>query len=309
MKLTEVVDITYPIIQGGMQHISRSPLVIAVAEAGGLGLLTTGALDAEGLRKEIQTVRDHTPHTFGVNINLMQPNVAELLDVVIEEKVDVVTLGGGNPRPVIPRLKAAGIKVIPVIGSVKHALKMQELGADAVIAEGQAAGGHLGSLSTMPLVRQVTEAVPDMCVVAAGGIGDGKGMVAALALGAGGIQMGTAFLVAEETPIPASFKQAIIDANDTATVVTGRRDGHPVRAIGNEMLSRYLEMENSGASFEALEKLTVGSLYRAVVEGDIKTGTMMSGEIAGLMKEIRPAKEIIESVMREAQETIAHLSL
>lgn len=307
-KITELLGIDYPILQGGMQHISRSPLVIAVSNAGGLGLLTTGALDPEELREEIRTVRKNTDKPFGVNLNLMQTNIDELVDIIIEEKVPVVTTGAGSPKKYFPRLKEAGIKVIPVIASVRHAVKMEELGVDAVVAEGQAAGGHIGTLSTLPLVRQVSEAV-DLPIIAAGGIADGKGLVAALAVGAQAVQMGTVFLATEECPIPASFKEAVINAGDTTTVVTGRKGGHPVRAIENEMLAKYLGMEMANEPEEELEKLTVGSLYRAVVEGDIHTGTMMAGEISGLVNEIRPVKEVIDSVMQEAQETMQSLSI
>lgn len=307
-KITELLGIDYPILQGGMQHISRSPLVIAVSNAGGLGVLTAGALDAEGLREEIRTVRKHTDKPFGVNFNLMQENVEELIKVAIEEKVEVVTTGAGSPKKYFPHLKEAGIKVIPVIASVRHAVKMEELGVDAVIAEGQAAGGHIRSLSTFPLVRQVSEAV-DLPIIAAGGIADGKGLVAALALGAQAIQMGTAFLATEECPIPDSFKTAVIQATDTSTIVTGRKGGHPVRAIENDMLTKYLRLEMANEPEEELEKLTVGSLYRAVVEGDIHSGTMMAGQISGLINKIRPAKEVIDSVMQEAEEALQSLSL
>ena len=307
-KITELLGIDYPILQGGMQHISRSPLVIAVSNAGGLGVLTAGALDAEGLREEIRTVRKHTDKPFGVNFNLMQENVEELIKVAIEEKVGVVTTGAGSPKKYFPHLKEAGIKVIPVIASVRHAVKMEELGVDAVIAEGQAAGGHIRSLSTFPLVRQVSEAV-DLPIIAAGGIADGKGLVAALALGAQAIQMGTAFLATEECPIPDSFKTAVIQATDTSTIVTGRKGGHPVRAIENDMLTKYLRLEMANEPEEELEKLTVGSLYRAVVEGDIHSGTMMAGQISGLINKIRPAKEVIDSVMQEAEEAMQSLSL
>lgn len=305
-KITELLNIQYPILQGGMQHISRSPLVIAVSKAGGLGLLTAGSLDAAGLRKEIQTVREHTDKPFGVNLALIQENIDELVDVVTEEKVPVVTTGAGSPKAYVPRFKAAGIKVMPVIASVKHAVKMQELGVDAVIAEGQAAGGHIGSLSTMPLVRHVVNAV-DLPVIAAGGIGDGQGLVAALTLGAEAVQMGTVFLATEECPVPDAFKDKVVEASDTSTIVTGRKGGHPVRSLRNEMLMRYLHMELANSPEAELEELTVGSLYRAVVHGDVNTGTMMAGEISGLVKEIRPAKEVIEEVMREAKETLERM--
>lgn len=304
--ITELLGTKYPIIQGGMQHISRSPLVIAVTQAGGLGLLTTGALDGEGLRKEIQTVRAATDLPFGVNLNLLQPNIDELVDIIIEEKVSIVTTGAGSPKKYFPRFKAAGIKVIPVIAAVKHAVKMQELGVDAVIAEGQEAGGHIGKLGTLPLVRQITEAV-DLPVIAAGGVADGKSLAAVLALGAAGAQMGTVFLATEECPIPQSFKEALVATIDTSTIVTGRKGGHPVRAIENPMLRNYLALEMANAPEDELEKLTVGSLYRAVVEGDTETGTMMAGEISGLITEIRPVKEVIEEIILDAREAIEAL--
>ncbi|AQP54006.1 2-nitropropane dioxygenase [Vagococcus penaei] len=307
-KITELLGIKYPIIQGGMQHISRSPLVIAVSNAGGLGLLTTGALDAEGLRKEIQTVRAATTKPFGVNLNLLQPNIDELVDIVIEEKIAVVTTGAGSPKKYFPRFKEAGIKVIPVVAAVKHAHKMQDLGVDAIIAEGQEAGGHIGKTSTLPLIRQITEAV-DLPVIAAGGIADGKALVAALALGAEGVQMGTVFLATKECPIPDAFKQSIVEATDTSTIVTGRKGGHPVRSLQNEMLANYLTLEMANAPEDELEQLTVGSLYRAVVEGDTKTGTMMAGEISGLVNSIRSVDELIQSIMSDAHDTIKHLQL
>lgn len=307
-RITELLNIEYPIIQGGMQYVSRSPLVIAVSEAGGLGLLTCGGLDADGLRDEINAVREKTDKPFGVNFNLLQPNVEELIQVACEEKVDVVTTGAGTPKNYMPQFKEAGIKVIPVIAAIKHAKKMEELGVDAVVVEGQEAGGHIGQSSTMSLVRAVSRST-DLPVIAAGGFGDGHGLVAALSLGAEAIQMGTRFIATEECPVPDSFKQAIINADDLSTIVTGRRGGHPVRAINNPMLSEYLELETENAPEEKLEELVKGSLYRAVALGDDQTGTMQAGEVSGIIDDIKPAKAVIDDIIAEAKEIIAHLSL
>ncbi len=305
-KITERLGMRYPIIQGGMQHVSRSPLVIAVSNAGGLGVLTAGSLDAEGLRQEIQTVRENTDQPFGVNLALIQENIEELIDVVVEEKVPVVTTRAGSPKEYIPRFKEAGIKTVPVIASVKHALKMQELGADAVIAEGHAAGGRIGSLSTMPLVRQVVKAV-DIPVIAAGGIGDGEGLVAALSLGAEAVQMGTVFLATEECPVPEAFKEKVVEAVDTSTIVTGSKEGRPVRSLRNRLMMRYLHLELAHTPEDELEELTIDSLYRAVVEGDVESGTMMAGEAAGLIKSVRPVKEVIEEMIEDANQQLRNL--
>ncbi len=307
-RITSLLNIQYPIIQGGMQYVSRSPLVIAVSEAGGLGLLTCGALEADDLRKEIQTVREHTDKTFGVNFNLLQPNIEELIKVACEEKVDVVTTGAGTPKKYMPLFKEAGVKVIPVIAAIKHAKKMEELDVDAVIVEGQEAGGHIGKTSSMSLIRLVSRAT-DLPVIAAGGIGDGHGLVAAFALGAEAVQMGTRFIATEECPVPDSFKQAIIRSDDLGTIVTGRKGGHPVRALNNKMLTEYLTLENENAAEEELEKLVTGSLFRAVVDGDDQTGTMQAGEISGLIDEIKPVKEVIESIMSEANSVLSNLTI
>lgn len=307
-RITELLNIQYPIIQGGMQYVSRSPLVIAVSEAGGLGLLTCGGLDAQGLRDEIKAVRDQTDKPFGVNFNLLQPNIAELIQVACEEKVEVVTTGAGTPKDYMPQFKAAGVKVIPVIAAIKHAKKMEDLGVDALVVEGQEAGGHIGKSSTMALVRSVSKAT-NLPVIAAGGFADGHSLVAALALGAEAIQMGTRFIATEECPVPDSYKQAIVKANDLSTIVTGRKGGHPVRALNNPMLSKYVELEAENAPEEKLEELVTGSLYRAVKLGDDQTGTMQAGEVSGVIDDIKPVKSVIEDIMAEAKQTINDLSL
>lgn len=305
-KITEKLGIRYPIIQGGMQYISRSPLVIAVSNAGGLGVLTTASLDAEGLREEIQVVRKNTNKPFGVNLTLLQENIDELVDTVIEEKVPIVTTGAGSPKKYVPRLKEAGIKVFPVIASVKHAVKMEELEVDGLIVEGQAAGGHIGNSSTMPLIRQVVNTV-DIPVIAAGGIGDGQGLVAAFALGAEAVQMGTIFLATKECPIPDSYKREVVKAVDTSTIVTGRKGGHPVRSLRNEMVMQYSELEFRNTPEEELEKLTVGSLQRAVVEGDMTTGSVTAGEISGVVNEIVSVKSLMDKIMQDAKKTLKEL--
>ncbi len=307
-RIKTMLNIKYPIIQGGMQYVSRSPLVIAVSKAGGLGVLTCGALDADGLRQEIQTVRKGTDKPFGVNFNLQQPNIEELIQVACEEKVDVVTTGAGSPKKYLPKFKKAGIKVLPVIAAIKHAEKMEALGVDALIVEGQEAGGHIGKSSTMPLVRAISR-VTTLPIVAAGGIADGNGLVAAFALGAEGIQMGTRFIATEECPVPDSFKQAIVNANDLSTIVTGRKGGHPVRAINNKMLTEYEKLEQENTPEEELEKLVVGSLHRAVVEGDAETGTMHAGEVSSLIDEVKPAKAVIEDLISEAQSVLKNLDI
>ncbi len=307
-SITELLNIKYPIIQGGLQYISRSPLVSAVSNAGGLGVLTTGGMDKEELREQIQEVKKQTDKPFAVNLTLIQKNIEELVDVVVEENVPIVTTGAGSPKKFIPKLKENNTIILPVIAAVKHAKKMEALNVDGLIVEGQEAGGHIGQLSTLPLVRQIVKAT-HLPVIAAGGIGDGHGLVAALALGASGVQMGTVFLATHECPIPDSFKQAIIEADDLSTIVTGRTLGHPVRAIRNEMLQEYLELEQNNASQEELDNLVKGSLYKAIKEGDRQRGTMQAGEISGLITEIKSVAEVITSITSEAKDVLKQLEL
>lgn len=298
MSICKELGIEYPIFCGAMARITWHELVGAVSEAGGLGVLASGGMTAEQLRDEIRKTRETTVKPFGVNLMLQMNNIPELVEVICEEKVAVVTTGAGNPAPYIPQLKAAGAKIFPVIASVKHAKKMEAAGADGVIAEGQEAGGHIGSVSTMSLIPQIVDAV-NIPVIAAGGTGDGRTVAAMYALGAQGIQAGTIFLASEECQISQNYKDAIIKASDTDTIVTGRKAKDPVRALKTPMLEKFLDMEHNNASFSDLEHLTVGSLKRAV-DGDLENGTPMCGEIAGLIKEVKTSREIIVSLFEEA---------
>ncbi|EAD3614011.1 TPA_asm: DUF561 domain-containing protein [Listeria monocytogenes] len=306
MSLTEMLQIKYPILQGAMAQIATYELASAVSNAGGLGIIASGGMSADALREQIRLCKEKTTKSFAVNIMLMMPNCPELVDVIIEEDVRVVTTGAGTPKPFMEKFKAAGIKVIAVIPSVKIAQKMEEIGVDAVVAEGTEAGGHVGETTTMALVRQVVSAV-NIPVIAAGGIADGHGMAAVYALGASGVQIGTLFLVAEECPVPASFKQAVLDATDTSTTVTGRRNGAPVRSIKNPMIQKYVELENENASRDKLEELTLGSLRKAVHEGDVENGSVMAGQICGMLTEIRSTSDIIENLMKESKQVASNL--
>ncbi|MBG9981916.1 nitronate monooxygenase [Aerococcaceae bacterium DSM 111020] len=307
MSLCETLGIEYPIFCGAMARISLHELVGAVSEAGGIGILASGGMTAEQLREEIHKTREITQKPFGVNLMLQMDNIPELVEVIVEEKVALVTTGAGGPAPYIPTLKEAGIKVFPVIASVKHATKMEKAGADGVIAEGQEAGGHIGSVSTMSLIPQIVDAV-DIPVIAAGGTGDGRTVAAMYALGVQGIQAGTIFLASEECQIAQSYKEAIVEAIDTGTIVTGRKAKDPVRSLKTPMLEKFLHLEQNNGSFEDLEHLTVGSLKRAV-DGDLENGTPMCGEIAGLITEIRPVREIIESLFTEADQVAKDLTI
>ncbi|ENI8850056.1 DUF561 domain-containing protein [Listeria monocytogenes] len=306
MSLTEMLQMKYPILQGAMAQIATYELASAVSNAGGLGIIASGGMSADKLREQIRLCKEKTSKPFAVNIMLMMPNCPELVDVIIEEDVRVVTTGAGTPKPFMEKFKAAGIKVIAVIPSVKIAQKMEEIGVDAVVAEGTEAGGHVGETTTMALVRQVVSAV-NIPVIAAGGIADGHGMAAVYALGASGVQIGTLFLVAEECPVPASFKQAVLDATDTSTTVTGRRNGAPVRSIKNPMIQKYVELENENASRDKLEELTLGSLRKAVHEGDVENGSVMAGQICGMLTEIRSTSDIIENLMKESKQVASNL--
>lgn len=308
MSITNLLNIKYPIVQGAMAQISHYQLAAAVSEAGGLGIIASGGMTGEQLRKEIRELRKLTDKPFAVNVMLMMKSIEEIVRVIIEEKVPVVTTGAGTPKFILPFLKEAGIKVIPVIASVKHAKKMQELGVDAVIAEGSEAGGHIGETNTMALLPQIVDAV-DIPVIGAGGIADGRGLAAAFVLGAQGAQLGTVFLASEECPIAESYKEAVIHANDTATAVTGRITGAPVRCIRNEMTDHYIELENKGTNREELEEITIGALSKAVYQGDTKHGSMMCGQIAGMINEIRPCKDIIETIVANAQKVLENTEI
>ncbi len=301
-RITELLGIEYPIIQGGMAWIATSDLAAAVSEAGGLGTIGSGSAPAEWVRGEIKKVKQLTDKPFAVNIMLLSPHAKDVVDVVIEEGVPVVTTGAGNPGVYMQKFIEAGVKVIPVVPSVALAKRLEKLGVHAIIAEGMEAGGHIGETTTMPLIPQIVDAV-SIPVIAAGGIGDGRGLVAALALGAEAVQMGTRFIVAHECTAPhAKYKESIIKANDRDTVVTGRPTGHPVRIIRNKLAREYMEMEKSGASVEELEKFGIGK-YRIAVEGDIENGSILSGQIAGLVKQEQAAAEIIQDIMQSAETT------
>lgn len=306
--ICEMLGIEYPIFQGAMARIATHEIAGAVSEAGGLGILGSGGWSADQLREEIRLTREITKKPFAVNLMLQMPNCDELAQVILDEKVKIVTTGAGSPKKYIPAFKEAGVKVIPVIASVRHAIKMQAAGVDAVVAEGQEAGGHIGQTSTMSLLPQIVDAV-DIPVLGAGGVGDGRSLAAVYALGAQGVQVGTLFLSAEECPIPDSYKERLINAIDTDTIVTGRKAKDPVRSLKNPMLVKFAKLEEANAPHEELEKLTLGSLSRAVYDGDMETGSAMAGEIAGMIKNIRPAKQIIEELFNEAEKKATSLKI
>ena len=299
-EITELLGIQYPIIQGGMAWVAEHHLAAAVSEAGGLGLIGAANAPAEWVREQIRAAKNLTEQPFGVNIMLMSPYADEVAQVVAEEGVKVVTTGAGSPEKYMERWKQSGIRVIPVVASVALAKRMERCGADAVVAEGCESGGHVGESTTMALVPQVVDAV-QIPVIAAGGIADGRGIAAAFMLGAKAVQMGTRFIATKEAQVHESYKNQVLRAKDIDTRVTGRSTGHPVRALRNEMTKRYLELEQEGASFEELEQLTLGGLRRAVVEGDVRMGSMMAGQCAGLVREILPCSELVPQLMQEAK--------
>lgn len=291
-----------------MARVATHQLAVAVSNAGGLGLIAAGGVPLDILREEIRQAQALTDKPFGVNLMMQDPNVEAQADVVIEMGVKVVTTGAGTPKNIFPRLKEAGVVVIPVIASVKHARKMEELGVDAVVAEGQEAGGHIGQTSTMALLPRVVDSV-NIPVLGAGGIGDGRSVAAMYALGAAGIQAGTIFLTAEECPIHANYQQAVLAATDTGTIVTGRKAKDSVRSLTNPMLVEFAQLEAANAPHEELEQLTLDSLARAVYEGDMETGSAMAGEIAGMFTEMRPARQIIVDLFAEAEAVAANLQI
>ena len=302
-EITELLGIQYPIIQGGMAWVAEHHLAAAVSEAGGLGLIGAANAPAEWVREQIRAAKNLTEQPFGVNIMLMSPYADEVAQVVAEEGVKVVTTGAGSPEKYMEQWKQSGIRVIPVVASVALAKRMERCGADAVVAEGCESGGHVGESTTMALVPQVVDAV-QIPVIAAGGIADGRGIAAAFMLGAKAVQMGTRFIATQEAQVHESYKNQVLRAKDIDTRVTGRSTGHPVRALRNEMTKRYLELEQEGASFEELEQLTLGGLRRAVVEGDVRMGSMMAGQCAGLVREILPCSELVPQLMQEAKACI-----
>lgn len=302
-RITELLEIEYPILQGGMAWVAEHRLAAAVSEAGGLGIIGAASAPAEVVREEIRKARELTKKPIGVNIMLMNPNAPEVAKVVLEEGVKVVTTGAGNPAKLMAAFKEGGVKVIPVVASVAMAKMMERCGAAAVVAEGTESGGHIGQITTMCLVPQVVDAV-QIPVIAAGGIGDGRGFAAVRMLGAEAVQMGTRFIVAKESIVHENYKEKVIKAKDIDSEVTGLSTGHPVRQIRNQMSREYLRLEKEGAELAELEQLTLGSLRRAVMDGDTVSGTLMAGQIAGLVKKEQSCKEIIEEIMQEAEQLL-----
>ncbi len=293
--LNEILGIKYPVIQGGMANIATGEFAAAISNAGGLGLVGAGGLSAELVRKEIQTAKKNTDKPFGVNIMLMNPEADEIAKVVIEEGVKIVTTGAGSPGKYMEAWKNAGITIIPVVAATALAKRMEALGADMIIAEGTESGGHVGELTTMALVPQVCDAV-NIPVIAAGGIADNRQFKAALCLGAIGVQIGTSLLVSEECPIHDNYKAAVIKAKDGDTIVTGRIAGTPVRVLKNSMSREYVKQEKAGADKMELEKFTLGSLRKAVFDGDTTNGSLMAGQVCGMLNEIRPAEDILKNI-------------
>lgn len=299
-RVTELLGIEKPIIQGGMAWVAESHLAAAVSEAGGFGLIGAANAPADVVRNYIREAKELTDKPFGVNIMLLSPFADDIAQVVVEEGVAAVTTGAGNPEKYMAQWKAANIKVIPVIASVALAKRMERCGADAVVAEGTESGGHIGQATTMTLVPQVVDAV-SIPVIAAGGIADGRGFAAAMMLGAEAVQMGTRFCVANECTIHENYKNRILKAKDIDSEVTGRSHGHPVRGLRNKMTREYLKLENAGASFEELEKLTLGGLRKAVIEGDTDNGSVLAGQIAGMVNKRQSCQEIIDEIMSQAE--------
>ena len=298
--ITELLNIEAPVIQGGMAWVAENCLAAAVSEAGGLGIIGAASAPADWVREQIHLVKEKTDKPFGVNIMLMSPYAEEVAKLVAEEKVPVVTTGAGSPEKYMKMWKEAGIKVIPVVASVALAKRMERCGADALVAEGTEAGGHIGENTTMVLVPQIVDAVQSP-VIAAGGIADGRGMAAAFMLGAQGVQIGTRFVASQEAQVHENYKNYIVKAKDIDSRVTGRSTGHPVRALRNQMTKTYLEKEQAGVPFEELELLTLGSLRKAVVEGDVINGSVMAGQSAAMIRDILPCKEIIEKLIAQAE--------
>ena len=302
-EVTELLGIEYPIIQGGMAWVAEYHLAAGVSNAGGLGLIGAASAPADWVREQIREAKKLTDNPFGVNIMLMSPYADEVAKVVAEEGVKVVTTGAGTPEKYMSMWKEAGVKVIPVVASVALARRMERCGADALVAEGCEAGGHIGENTTMVLVPQIVDAV-NIPVIAAGGIADGRGMAAAFMLGAKGMQLGTHFVVTKESIVHENYKKAIIKARDIDSRVTGRSTGHPVRALRNQMTKEYLKLEQEGASFEELEHLTLGGLRKSVVEGDVANGSVMAGQSAAMVKEECTCKELIDRLVRETDALI-----
>lgn len=304
-RISKLLKTEYPILQGGMAWVAEYHLAAAVSNAGGLGIIGAASAPAEVVREQIRKTKELTKNPFGVNVMLLNPNAPEVAQVVIEEGVKVVTTGAGNPGKFMKAWKEAGVVVIPVVASVAMAKMMERGGADAVIAEGMESGGHIGSQTTMTLVPQVADAV-SIPVIAAGGIADGRGIAASFLLGAEGVQMGTRFLVAKESIVHPNYKERVIKARDIDSEVTGMSTGHPIRVLRNAMSREYLKMEQEGASFEELEHLTLGSLRKAVVDGDVVNGSLMAGQSAGMVKKEQTCEEIMQEIVKEAKQLMQH---
>lgn len=297
-KLCQLLKIKYPIFQGGMAWVATAELAAAVSNAGGLGVIGAGYMPAKVLREEIQKAKALTNNPFGVNIMLMSPFVKEVMQVVVDERVPVVTTGAGNPGEYIPALKEIGTKVIPVVASVALAKRLERVGVDAIIAEGMESGGHIGTVTTMALVPQVADAV-SVPVIAAGGIGDARGVIAAMALGAQGVQIGTRFVASVECIAHPNYKEAILKAKERSTVVTGLSTGHPVRVIANKLTREFEELEKRGALPEELDRLGEGKLRAAAKEGDVEYGSVMIGQVAGLVDDIKPVATILDDILKD----------
>ena len=306
MKLQDLLHTKYPIIQGGMANIATGEFAAAVSNAGALGLIASGGMDHVKLKEEIDKCRALTDKPFGVNLMLMNPDADAIAELLYEEKIPVITTGAGNPGKYMAKWKENGSMVIPVCASVLLAKKMVEAGADAIIAEGGESGGHVGDMTTMTLLPQMVDAL-DVPVIAAGGIADGRQMAAAYVLGACGVQIGTCLLVSEECPIHENYKNALIKAKDNGTTVTGRSQGAPVRILKNRMARQYLKLEKEGADKMELEQYTLGSLRRAVFDGDTQTGSLMAGQVCGLVKEVKSIKEVLEEMVAKADEVMKNL--
>ena len=303
--INKILGIEYPLIQGAMARIAKAELVSAVSNAGALGVIASGGMSSEELREEIRKCKKLTAKPFAVNLMLMMKNINELIDVVIEENVKIVTTGAGTPRPYMEKLKAADVIVVAVVPNAKIAKRMEEIGVDIIVAEGCEAGGHVGEVTTMTLIPQVVDAV-NIPVVAAGGIADNRGVLASFALGAQGVQVGTAFLATKECPISENYKQAIKEASDTSTIIVGGRKGVAQRGIKNEFTKKYLELEYSDIDREQLEHLTLGALEKAVA-GDVENGSVMSGAIAGLVKDITTVPDVVATLFEGTDELIERL--
>jgi enoyl-[acyl-carrier protein] reductase II len=304
--ICELFGVEHPIIQGGMAYVATAELVSAVSNAGGLGIIGAGAASPDWVRQQIRLTRQWTDKPFGVNIIMLSPYIQKVIEVMLEEKVAIATLGGGNPGIYMPILKEVGIKVMPVVSTVALARRMERSGADAIVAEGMESGGEIGETTTLALVPQVVDSVK-IPVVAAGGIADGRGLAAALALGAQGIQMGTRFVCSDECIAHSKYKEAIIKANDHSTTVSGYKTGYPMRSLKNKLTTRFKELEESGATAEEIMSLGQGKVRLGLIEGDIEEGSLLAGQIVGLIKDIKPVKVIIDEVVSEAEIIISRL--